>query len=191
MVAKNRIEMWRNIAREGASAHRQRTVWREAGDAMDEAGDHGSESVAAVVALGAAGGAAFGVVGSELTTGSGERALDVSGRGVDPLEGRHAHTGAPGTRANRAMVLAGMAEGGPGFSDDCPADDDAVPGSAWASLPSGRSRTRRAPSRPGSTCASHRGGDRPADRQFRAGCDRMTSVTPMPAMPSCPVRTCS
>ena len=73
--------------------------------------DHGPELAAAVAAPGDADGMAFGVVG--LPVGSGDRNPDVSERGVDPLEGRHAGRPAPGAGAGRPVVAAGMAEGGP------------------------------------------------------------------------------
>ena len=84
-----------------------------ASGAMQEARDRGLELVASVVAPSEAGEIAFGVIGSELAIGSGDRALDVSERSVDPLEGRHAGCLAARAGANRPVVMAGMAEGGP------------------------------------------------------------------------------
>ena len=80
---------------------------------MREARDHGPESAAAVAAPGETGGMAFGMVGAGLPVGSGDRASDVSERGVEPFEGRHEDRPAPGVGADRPVVAAGMAEGGP------------------------------------------------------------------------------
>ena len=82
------------------------------GGTARETRDHGPEMVAAVAAPGEAGGMAFGVVGAGLPVGSGDRAFDVSERGVDPFEGRHLGRPAPGTGADRPVAAAGMAEGG-------------------------------------------------------------------------------
>ena len=84
-----------------------------AGGTVRAARHHGPELAAAVAAPGEAGGMAFGVVGAGLPVGSGDRVPDVSERGVDPLEGRHAGRHAPGAGAGRPVVVAGMAEGGP------------------------------------------------------------------------------
>ena len=84
-----------------------------AGGTVREARDHGPEMVAAIAAPGEAGGMAFGVVEAGLPVGSNDRAPDVSKQGVDPFEGRHAGRPAPGTGADRPVVAAGTAEGGP------------------------------------------------------------------------------
>ena len=75
-----------------------------ASGAVDEARDHGLELVVSVVAPREAGEVAFGVIGTGLSVGSGDRDLDVSERGVDPLEGGRAGCLAPGAGADGAMV---------------------------------------------------------------------------------------
>ena len=52
---------------------------------MDKAGDHGVEVVSPVVAPGETGEVALGMVGTELSVGPGDRALDVAERRIDPL----------------------------------------------------------------------------------------------------------
>ena len=74
---------------------------------------HHSPEVAAVVVPSEAGGMAFGMAWVGLPVSSGDRAPDVSRRGVDPFEGCHAGRPAPGAGADRPVVTAGMAEGGP------------------------------------------------------------------------------
>ena len=71
---------------------------------MNEARDHGVELVAPVVSPGEAGEVALGMIGAELAVGSGDRALDVAERRVDPFEGRHAGGLPPGAGADRAMA---------------------------------------------------------------------------------------
>ena len=68
---------------------------------MNEARDHGVELVAPVVSPGEAGEVALGMIGAELGVGSGDRALDVAERRVDPFEGRHAGGLPPGAGADR------------------------------------------------------------------------------------------
>ena len=72
--------------------------------AVNEARDHGVELVAPVVSPGEAGEVALGMIGAELAVGSGDRALDVAERRVDPFEGRHAGGLPPGAGADRAMA---------------------------------------------------------------------------------------
>ena len=68
---------------------------------MDEAWDHGLELVAPLVALSKTGEATLGVIGAELAIGSGDGALDVAERGIDPLERRH--TGRLASRAGAGL----------------------------------------------------------------------------------------
>ena len=72
--------------------------------AVNEARDHGVELVAPVVSPGEAGEVALGMIGAEFAVGSGDRALDVAERRVDPFEGRHAGGLPPGAGADRAMA---------------------------------------------------------------------------------------
>ena len=129
-----------------------------------EARDHGLEPAAAVAAPGEAGGMAFGVVGAGLPVGSGDRAPDVSGRGVDPLEGRHSDGLAPGAGADRPMVIPGMAEGGPageGVGHDLgiggrPAFCATTAETPYAILSPARLGARRLRGLPGNTCEDRR-----------------------------------
>ena len=84
----------------------ERSVWDGLGScgAVNEARDHGVELVAPVVSPGEAGEVALGMIGAELAVGSGDRALDVAERRVDPFEGRHAGGLPPGAGADRAMA---------------------------------------------------------------------------------------
>ena len=76
---------------------------------MQEARDRGLE----LVAPSEAGEVTFGVIGAGLAVGSSDRALDVSERGIDPLEGRHAGCLAPGAGAGFSVIITGMAKRGP------------------------------------------------------------------------------
>ena len=74
------------------------------GGATDEARDYGLEFEAPVALPCEAGEVSFGEIGAELAVGAGVRGLDITERGVDPFERRHADGLAARSGADRAMA---------------------------------------------------------------------------------------
>ena len=81
------------------------------------------------------------MIGAELGVGSGDRALDVAERRVDPFEGRHAGGLPPGAGADRAMASDDPVERVPARR---PSVRTSLPGASQRLAPRAISRLRRA-----------------------------------------------